>query len=123
MSDEAWFKIDATPDFLRVETFGQRSGEASEELWRAVSKASVESGSKKVLVVSYRDGTLPIDSMETIAKDYHELVTGEHKFALVLTGKDYERESIGETVAQSSGINLRAFRDTDTALQWLQSDE
>ena len=123
MSDEAWFKIDATPDFLRVETFGQRSGEASEELWRAVSKASVESGSNKVLVISYRDGSLPVDSMETLANDYRELVTGAHRFALVLTGKDYERESIGETVAQSAGINLRAFRATETALQWLLSDE
>ena len=123
MSEEAWFKIDITPEFLRVETFGQRSGRASEELWRAVSKASAESGSKKILLTSYRDGSLPVGSIESLAEKYRDSITDEHRFALVFMEKDFESESIGETIAQSVGINLRAFRDNDAALKWLLSDE
>ncbi len=123
MSDEAWFKIDVTPEFLRVETFGQRSAKASEELWRAISKASAESESERILLISYRHGGLPADSMEAIAENCRELVTGKRRFALVFAGNGDERESIGETISQSVGMNLRAFRDTDAALQWLRSDE
>ncbi len=86
MSDEAWFNIDVTPEFLRVKTFGQRSAEASEELWRAVSKASAESESEKILLISYRRGSLPADSIKSIAENRRELVTGARRFAMVLVG-------------------------------------
>ncbi len=123
MSEEAWFKIDITPEYLRVETFGKRGGEASKELWRAVSKASVESGNKKILLTSYRDGSLPLGSIVSLADKYRDSITDEHRFALVFTGEDYERESIGEMIAQEVGINLRTFRDNDAALQWLLSEK
>ncbi len=123
MSEEAWFKIDITPDYLRVETFGKRGREASNELWRAVSKASAESGSKKILLTSYREGSLPLGSIVSLADKYRDSITDEHRFAVVFMGEDYERESIGEMIAQEVGINLRAFRDNDTALLWLLSGQ
>ncbi len=89
MSDETWFKIDVTPDFLRVETFGKRGGEASTELWRAVSKASAESGNKKILLTSYREGSLPLGSIVSLADKYRDSITAEHRFAVVFMGEYY----------------------------------
>ncbi len=123
MSDEAWFKIDATVDHLRVESFGQRSRGASEDMWRAVSEASAESGIKKILLVSYRDGSLPVNAMLTMAENIHPYFSSTHKIAIVFTASDFPRESVAESVSRIAGLNLRAFEGSEEAREWLLSDE
>ena len=123
MNDEAWFKIDATVDHLRVESFGQRSQAASEDMWRAVSKASAESGINKILLLSYREGSLPVNTMLAMAQNIHVLFTSAHKVAVVFSASDFPRESVAENVARIGGLNLRAFEGREEALEWLLSEE
>ena len=123
MNDEAWFKIDATVNHLRVESFGRRSQEASEEMWRAVSEASAESGINKILLLSYRDGSLPVNAMLTMAQNIHVLFTSAHKIAIVFSGLDFPREFVAETVSRIGGLNLRAFKRCGAGLEWLLSDD
>ncbi len=123
MNDEAWFKIDATVNHLRVESFGQRSQKASEEMWRAVSEASAESGINKILLLSYRDGSLPVNVMLAMAQNIHVLFTSAHKIAIVFSASDFPRESVAETVSRIGGLNLRAFKRSEEALEWLLSDD
>ncbi len=122
MGDEAWFKIDATSDHLRVESFGQRSQGASEEFWRAISRASAESSINKILLVSYREGGLSVNAMLAMAEDYHSYFSETHKFALVFSAQDFSHESVSESVSRIAGINLKAFGDSEEALRWLLSD-
>ncbi len=111
-----------TPPYVRAESFGQRGENASKGLWRALSEAVAESGLKKVLVTSYRDGAMPVDALNNLADKYRDLVTDEYKFALAIAGTDYKHESIGEAVAKDHGINLRTFNNTNDALEWLLAD-
>lgn len=121
--EESWFKIEVTPKYVRAETFGQRNEDASKELWRAISDALVESGLKKVLVTSFRDGALTLDSYLSLAKRYQDLVSSEYKFALAIAGSDFKEETMDEFVGQSHGINIRTFANTNDALVWLLADD
>ena len=106
-----------------MESFGQRSHEASEEMWRAVSEASAESGTNKILLVSFRDGSLPVDAMLAMAENIHSYFSAAHKIAIVFTASDFPRESVPETVSRIAGLNLRVFKGSEEAREWLLSDE
>ena len=123
MSSKARYTLQVESDYLHVESFGQRSEEASIELWEAISRACAEHDLKKVLLISHRVGMLPASATLGVAKRYSDIVTTEYKFALVFSEEDYPVESAGETIASARGINLKAFTDTDEAIQWLSREQ
>jgi len=123
MNDEASFKIDVSADHLRVEAFGQTSQAASEDMWRAVSKASAESGINKILLLSYREGSLPVNTMLAMAENIHARFSSAHKIAIVFSASDFPRGSVAENVARIGGLNLRAFEGREEALEWLLAEE
>ena len=119
-----WLDILSGPEDLEVSMFGPYTMEETLAIPHVVAEALVRSGHKKVLLTGDTYGTIFMNAMETLGQEQRELITEEHRFAVVyMMEANYDREAAAKEISESVGMNLRAFPDGDAAREWLLSEE
>jgi hypothetical protein len=121
-------EITVESEFLRVRATGIASLEAATQTFLAVLAAVIEHRARKVLFDG-RGLTGEFTAMERfhyvsfmadkLRHSREPLLTRATRFAYVLKPAALTPQRVGETVAQTRGVDLKAFDNLEEALRWL----
>jgi len=119
------FSVSFEGDYVRVDSYGERSLDYARALWGDVTELCEEHNCYKVLGVSNAPGPMPTGDGYEHAGLFVELgLTGKYKIAWAeLNDEARKATRFVEDVLFNRGLPGKAFRDEAEARAWLFSDD
>ncbi len=118
------FTTSVAQGYLRAELYGRNTGEETDEFIRAVRDETRQKGIKRVLV--WVRSSRPIFQVEKygLSQHFRELALDPQYRVALLADSSEVRSSheYVEMLARQQGASVRAFRDEQAALAWLNAD-
>jgi hypothetical protein len=117
-----WYKFTAEPGFLKAELYDRETAEQTREFLAATEAEFFRGNYSQVLICVHSSNALfAIDKYGASA--YFERAAAIPHLKVAAVG-DTEEQRLAhkyiETLAQSRGVNLRAFADEESAARWLR---
>lgn len=117
------YSIEADAEFLRVTMSGRQDDEPPSHVCKVILMESARLERPHILIELDQKAPLSILSQHQLVSRLPELgLTPSHRIALVHRKPEIqEANEYINTVASNRSLNVRNFRDTDSAIAWLRA--
>ena len=117
------YSIGTDEEFLRVTIAGREDDEPPSHVCKVVLMESARLQRRRILIELDQKAPLSLLSQHQLISRLPELgLTAEHRIALVhRTAAMQDANEYINTVADNRSLNVRNFRDTESAKRWLRT--